>query len=406
MMKWEQKTRAWIAEHALWLGYAAVALLGLFLRYSYLPLLVGDMEFFNAPWFDAIKAGGIGAALDPSLQFNYSPMHLYLWSLATALLGSLDTVLALKIVCLVMEALLCAACFLVARVLLPASRRKPGGFVAFTLIWLNPVLVWNAAGWGQMDASFALFCVLAVLLLLKGKPVWGLAALGFSLAWKLQAILLLPLFLIAYFRGRKRFSFLWFLLLPGILVASGVPMALVGESPLFAVNIYLQQAGQYSKATFNCPNLFALMGEAVGGKQMFVGMFSRTGVVLCVAALGGMAVWMISKKTMLTEQTTVLLGAWCVLCCLFFLPRMHERYGIVGELLLLCWAVGVGKPRGFAYVLLGLLPTLSAYAQYLFRNPFFPLQWGGFMNMALLGLMTWELTRAETTAFKAEVGAA
>ena len=99
------------------------------------------------------------------------------------------------------------------------------------------------------------------------------------------------------------------------------------------------------------------------------------------------------KRVRLTDRMAVLMGAWCVLCCVFFLPRMHERYGIVGEVLLLCWAVAVGKPRGFAYVLLGLLPTMSAYAEYMFRNPFFPLQLGGAMNMALLGLLTWELLR-------------
>ena len=393
MMKWEENLRGWLIRHALGLGYAAVALLGLFIRYSYLPLLAADLEFMNSSWFEAIKAGGMAGVLDPALQYTYSPFHLYVWTLAAKLFGGFNTYTVLKAVSIIMELLLCAACFLLIRAILPEARKRLGSFIGFTLIWLNPVLIWNAAGWGQTDASFAMLCVLAVLLLIRDKPVWALTSLGLALAWKLQAILLLPLFLVAYFCGKKRFSALWFLLVPGILVASGVPMMLIGQSPLFAVHIYAGQTELYSQITYNCPNLFALMGDAIGNKQMINGMFSRTGMVLCIAALGGMAVWMMVKRVRLTDRMAVLMGAWCVLCCVFFLPRMHERYGIVGEVLLLCWAVAVGKPRGFAYVLLGLLPTMSAYAEYMFRNPFFPLQLGGAMNMALLGLLTWELLR-------------
>ncbi|MEG0639518.1 MAG: glycosyltransferase 87 family protein [Clostridia bacterium] len=391
MMKWEEKLRAWLMAHVLWLGAAAVLLLGLFLRYTYLPLLVADVEFLNAPWFDAIKAGGMAAVLEPSLQYNYSPLHLYLWTLATLL--PWDTYTVLKLVSITMEMLLCAACVVLLRTLLPKQNKKLGSFVGFTLLWLNPVLLWNAAGWGQADASFALFCVLALWLLLKEKPAWALAALGVALAWKLQAIFLLPLFVMAYFCGKKRFSALWFLLVPGILVLSGVPMMLIGESPLFAVQVYLGQTDLYSQITYNYPNIYALMGEAIGNKTMILGMFSRTGMALCIAALGGMAVWLITKKVTLQSRATVLLGAWCVLCCVFFLPRMHERYGIVGELLLLCWAVCLWKPRGFVYVLLGMLPVLSAYAEYMFRHPFFPLQWGAVLNLILLGLLTWEVLR-------------
>ncbi|MEG0048588.1 MAG: glycosyltransferase 87 family protein [Clostridia bacterium] len=391
MMKWEEKLRAWLMEHVLWFGAAAVLLLGLFLRYTYLPLLAADLEFMNASWFEAIKAGGMAAVLEPSLQYTYSPLHLYLWTLATLL--PWDTYTVLKLVSIAMEMLLCAACVVLLRTLLPKQNKKLGSFVGFTLLWLNPVLLWNAAGWGQTDASFALFCVLALWLLLKEKPAWALAALGVALAWKLQAIFLLPLFMMAYFCGKKRFSALWFLLVPGILVLSGVPMMLIGESPLFAVQVYLGQTDLYSQITYNYPNIYALMGEAIGNKTMILGMFSRTGMALCIAALGGMAVWLITKKVTLQSRATVLLGAWCVLCCVFFLPRMHERYGIVGELLLLCWAVCLWKPRGFVYVLLGMLPVLSAYAEYMFRHPFFPLQWGAVLNLILLGLLTWEVLR-------------
>lgn len=394
MMKWEAKLQKWLMDNMILLAYLAVTVLGLFLRYSHLPMLAADLKYMNSSWFEAIKAEGMAGILDPALEYTYSPLHLYVWMLAAALLGSFDTHMVLKGVSLLFEVgTVLATCGLL-RTLLPKKEQKFLRFLGFTALWLSPVMIWNVSGWGQTDAMFAVFAVLAVWMLLKDKPVCGLVWLGVSLAFKLQAIFLLPLFMMAYFCGRKRFSVLWFLLVPGILVVSGIPMVLVGESPLFAVNIYLGQTDLYTKITYNYPNLYAIMGEALNVDQMTLGMYSRVGLVLCVAAIGCVAAYMMSRRKQLSDATMVLLGAWCVLCCVFFLPRMHERYGIVGEILLLCWALWLKKPRGFLYALLSIIPILSAYAQYLVQVPFFSLQLGGVMNLVLMCLLSWEVVLA------------
>lgn len=394
MMKWEERLRGWLSRNILWLGFGAVALLGLYLRYAYLPNLAADLEFMNSSWYEAIQRGGMAAALDPELQYTYSPLHLYLWALAAKLLGGLDTHTALKLVSLLAEALTAPVFLMLLSRLLPREQKKPGLFIGFALFWLSPVMLWNVAGWGQTDILYALFSLLSVWLLLRDRPEWGLAALGVALAWKLQAVFLLPLYIIAYFCGQKRFSLLWFLAVPGVLVLSGLPMALIGESPLFAVNVYLGQTSLYQEITYNCPNLFALMGDALNNSQAVLGLFSRTGMALCVAALGVMAVRLIGGRATLNARATVLLGAWCVLCCVFLLPRMHERYGLVGEMLLWCWAAAEGKPRGYLYALAAMAATLSAYAQYMFRYPFFSLQLGGLINLAVLCCLTWEVVKA------------
>ena len=391
-MKWEARLREWICNHALLLGYAAVLALGIFLRYSYLPLLSTDLEFMNAGWFNAIKASGMAGVLEPRLQYTYSPLHLYVWTLAAKLFGSFDTHTVLKAVSFVMELGLLLAVWGLIRLMIANPIRR---FIGFAALVLHPVLIWNVAGWGQTDAAYAAFSILALLLLLKEKPQWGLASLGIALAWKLQAIFLLPVFVLDWFIGKKRYSLLWFFLVPGLLALSGVPMVLIGESPLFAVNIYLGQTSMYSQITYNYPNLYALMGEAVGTKQMIHGMLSRSGMVMLIAAFGSLAVWMMHARIRLENHSTVvLISAWCVLLCVFLLPRMHERYAVVGELLLLCWALWLGKPRGFGCVAASALATMSAYAEYLLRKPFFPLQIGAFINLAVLLFLTWEVIKA------------
>ena len=137
------------------------------------------------------------------------------------------------------------------------------------------------------------------------------------------------------------------------------------------------------------------MGEAVGQNTMVDGMISRTGMAMLIALLGGLAVWMMTRRISLEGKSfIVLLGAWCVITCVFFLPRMHERYAIVGELLLLCWAIALARPRGWIYLVWSVIPVLSAYAEYLLRKPFFPLQVGGAMNLLLVAALTWELVQS------------
>ncbi len=393
MMVWERRLQRHLREHILGYAFTAVLLLGAFIRYSSLPQMAADLKYMNMSWYAAIKQGGMAAVLAPDLQWTYSPLHLYLWALAALCFPAADSALVLKAVSLVMEAGLVVFTCLLASWVLPRPRRKIGLFAVFTLLWLNPILILNASAWGQTDASYAALSVLSLWLLLQNRPGWAMVSFGLAMAFKLQAVFLLPVLLIAWFCREKKFSLLCFLLVPTVWVATGIPMVFLGESPFYAVTVYLGQTAMYTKPTFNCPNLFALLGDALTGKQLVQGLWQRMGLVLALGSLGSMAAWLIYRRRALGAQTMLLLGAWCVLTCVFFLPRMHERYGMVGDVLLMVWAVALAKPRGFGWVLLGLLPTLSAYCEYLFNAPIFSLQFGAVLNLLLLGALTWELAR-------------
>lgn len=393
MKTWEAGLREWIQRHILALACLAVFALGVFVRYSFLPVLSRDLEVFNGPWLEALKGGDMTVALDPELEFDYSPLYLYLWTLAARVLGRFDTYLVLKCLSLAMEAFLTLMCVRLTFALTQSRERR---FLSFVMLWLNPVLIWNVSAWGQTDPLYIGFCVLALTLLVTDRPQAGLCVLGVALAWKLQAVFLLPVFLYAWFCHPKRFSLLWFLALPAIWLGSGLPLVPLGFSPLYPVQIYLWQTQRYaSQITYNYPNLYALMGFAMGRDGMVDGMISRCGTAMLLCLYGSLAVWLLRRRTVIRSRATfTLLAAWCALCAVFLLPSMHERYGLMGELLLLCWAVAQGGPRAFGYVVWGLLPTLSAYMQYLFKYPFFPLQLGGAMNLLLVMALTWELFRA------------
>ena len=396
--RWETSLREWIIKHSMLLGMIALSVLGVYLRYACWPISMGDLKFLNSAWYEALTNGGIKAVLEPSLQFNYSPIHLYLWYLFSLLLPNTDAIIVLKVASVVFELFLSATALLLLWRVLPAGKnRKVHFLIGFALMAFNPISILNAAAWGQTDAIYALFSVLAVLFYLDKKTIWALVMLGVSFAFKMQAIFILPMFIVLYFIGNKRIPLVAFFLVPIIWILSGVPMLFVGESPFYAVEVYLGQTAIYAVPTFNCPNIYALMGDFITERGWMTDLFTKAGMVFTVGIIGTMAVFLISQKKQLNSCTVLLLSAWFIIACVFFLPRMHERYAFVGELLLLVWVVATKKPYRYLYYFGTMLATLSAYAEYFVDVPFFPLQIGGFINLIVFIGLTYEVYKETKT---------
>ncbi|MEG0742602.1 MAG: hypothetical protein RR521_10235 [Clostridia bacterium] len=384
-MKWEASLHDGLRKQILWVGVAMAALLGALARYAFIPFEIADNVLYQN-WYRAAVENGLAAIAETS---DYNALYLYLVTLVAKL--GLAPMLAVKLIALGMEGLLIGSLCLLVHEIAPAAKKQLCTALCFILCCLNPAFMLNAAAWGQPDAGYVGLSVLSIWALTRGRSKTAMVFLGLALCLKLQALFLIPAYFIYYLLTKK--IRLWeFFLIPALLLLSGLPMALVGKSPFFAVTCYFTQMHGFTALTMNMPNLYAILCNAKEPFQAAVEDFATLyGMALTAAALGGLLVWLVRGGARLNASASVLLGAWCVLCCGFFLPRMHERYAMVGEVLLLCWAICECKPRGFAYLLLGLLPTLSAYMTYLFHMPLFPLGMGGLMNLLLLCALTREL---------------
>ncbi|MFH1880544.1 MAG: hypothetical protein ABIK64_07095, partial [Bacillota bacterium] len=385
--------RSFVHKYILWMTFAAVFACGAFMRYSLRSVVSLDMFADFIPWMSALQSGGIQGLLSQFPNFPYSAMHVYVWSLAAMVFPHMTTITLLKAVVIAFDALQIAVGCAIVWQMLPKARRLTGLFTAFTLLWMNPILLLNAAAWGQTDVIYLGFSLLSLLFLFRQKPAFAMLSFGLALAFKLQAVFLLPALFILYFCFEKKFSILWFLLIPAVWFIVRIPLQLMDSGMATAAEFFSTQTSAYSAATMNAPNLHALLGDAVKSPLLSKALWEHYSIILTVTALGSMATWMVWKQVKLDKKTALLLCAWSVLTCVFLLPHMHERYSIVGEILLLLWAVLLHKPRGIFYVLLSMLPVISAYCNYLLDREAFSLQLGGAMNLVLLLMLTWELVR-------------
>ncbi len=393
MRAFEDRFKTWIAKHCLWFACAAVFAIGLYLRYLFRTVVSLDMLGDYIPWMQALQSGGIEKLFAEFSPFPYSAMHVYLWALAAKLFPNMTAITLLKLIVIGFEmAQTAVACLLVWQIL-PKSRKVTGLFAAFSLLWLNPILLLNAVAWGQTDVIYLFFSLLTLVFLFRNKPALAMVCFGLALSFKLQAVFLLPALLLLYFCFEKKFSILWYLLIPAVWFAARFPLQLMDVGFGSATEYLSAQTNSYSAATMNAPNLHALLGDAVKSPLLSKDMWEKYSIAFTVSAMGGMAVWMVFKQIKLDRQAAVLFCAWSVLTCVFLLPHMHDRYGIVGEILLLLWAVLLWKPRGIVYVMISVFSVVSAYSSYLLGREIIDLQLGGALNLALILALTWELIR-------------
>ena len=387
MLKLERKCRDLLVEHFGWVAMMAVFFTGIIVRCTLLPFISDDFGNFYVPWMKEMRRFG-GNVMVEDGRFNYSPLFFYLYKIVGDIFPNAKAEALCKAMSVFPEMTLSLVCVAVLdRALRPAGT-KVGvrTFLIFAAFWLNPLLILSGAAWGQTDCYYVLFSLLAVWLMIRGKPVWAIAALGVSCSWKLQGIFLVPLVILMYLCGAKRFSILWLLLIPAVMTASSLPMALVELDPLQIFHCYFGQIGEHHLLTFNYPNLYGLLEQSGAYYSILV----PQGIGILGAVFCATAVCLISRKKTLEGRTILLVGAWSVLMCVFLLPSMHERYALAGELLLLVYAiVSRSKKAGIAAVLC-TLATMNAYLTYLV-SPLYPVGMAVPMQLAAVILTSWEL---------------
>ena len=368
MHKVERKCKDFLTEHFIWFALFAVFVAGVVMRWTLLPFSSGDLEAFNVPWMNEMRRYG-GNAMVEEGRFNYSPLFFYVFKIVgDVLVGVLTPEMACKVISLLPEIPLCLMSIVALNKMAGSPQEKVGlhTLVIAIAFWLNPLILFNAAAWGQTDCYYVLFSLLAVWLMMQEQPVWALCALGISCSWKLQGVFLVPWVILMYLCGRKTFSFLWLLLIPAIMALTSLPMGIMQMNPLQIFKTFSARTGEWKKLTLNYPNLYALLEEGEEGYSLFamagVGLL---GAVFCLAA--GV---LLKRRAVLQGKKILLVAAWSVLVCVYLLPSMHERYGLAGELLLLAYALIARSKTAWAAAGLCTLAIVNAYSTYLVAELF------------------------------------
>ncbi len=352
MSKIEKKVLDFVTNNIAYFMLGLAILAGLVIRFSLRGIVSDDMGTDYLVWADAYSKMTLWEALGTPLG-NYSALYqLMLFILAR--IPVLSVVSRIKFVSCLFDFLIAGLAFYIGK---KEFKSVWKAVLLFSLVFLCPIVFLNSAAWGQCDSIFGFFLLLSMYLLMKDRPIPAFIFLGISFSWKLQAVLLIPFFIIKYLKDKK-FSILCFLIIPAVMLFLNIPFIMAGRPVASIFGTYSSQVSIYPESIYiNFSNIYALFVADLNAGALG-GFASYGAVLLAVCALGILAVIIIRKKKPVSLQDDLYIGFLLAFTAVMFLPKMHDRYGYVYEILALVLCVTNRKT---------IVPCILLLAQSLFH---------------------------------------
>lgn len=315
-----ESRRMGLMGHALLAAVCAAAMLA---RVSFIEHVSGDYEIYLANWMDKFRAVSFAEGMRQSIG-EYNVLYQYILFLITRL--PVPALYAVKTASFMGDALLAGAC---ARL---AGKGKKQSALALCAVLLLPVCVLNGGMFAQCDSLYAACALWGLALALDGKHTMSAVSFALSLAFKLQAVFILPVVAILWSARKLRLEdALTFIV---TLAATALPALIGGKSVSQILSIYIGQTGLYNGLTYNAPGFFGLMNT--NGLDVYA--YGNFGMALALGALCALLAYAMPRAEKMDDDDYVRTSLIMVLMVVFLLPRMHERYFYLADILVVALA--------------------------------------------------------------------
>lgn len=353
MYKVERQIVEWIDRHLTVIFIVAVSVCGILIRFMFRNFESGDSKAFLLPWWEEINNNGGIRALKYQTG-NYNMLYQFLIAVMTYL--PIKPLYQYKILSGIFDYLLALGVGYMSYNLTNKDMTK--GALAYAVTLMSPLVIFNSAAWAQCDSIYVFFIVLSLILLMDEHYGISFFMLGVAFSFKLQAVFILPFFIFYYFKERK-FSVIQFLLIPLAMCVTAIPSLVMGRGIADVFMNYVEQIGTYTSLAINYPSVWCVVNEAVSPETL-----KAPAVIITVVLIGiFMYIWIKSAENM--DKKKMLYCAFILAyTCVFFLPKMHERYGYLYEILAILIAF-VDRKTIIPCVVLNMV-SLITYSLYLY----------------------------------------
>jgi Gpi18-like mannosyltransferase len=357
----------------LWVALG-VGLLGA--RMALIPFQSGDYNAFLSPWFDAVSSAPWHESLANS-RANYFPPYLYLIFIFTRL--PLTKIVALKLIALGGDALLGASVFHLARA--RGAHAKQALLLA-ALVLALPTVIFDSAMWCQTDAIYCGFLLLALAEGIRQRG-WRVAIFFASaLAFKMQAIFFAPVLALFAVFGVMQLRQL--AAIPVVHLAWMLPSLLLGAHLSDSYGMFATQANFYHDLQKNAPSLYQWIPQVAYDLQ------SGAGVYLALAAITIALIYAIdTTPAPLPVGRLIAWASFFLISVPFLLPKMHDRYFFVANVVSVVCAFVTRKWRATAAAILCNTASLLAYDPFLFQRQTIPLDVAALAMLLACALSGW-----------------
>ena len=315
-----------LRTQAAWLLSSLLILLAMGLRLLAFDYETLDYQNFLSRWAAFYRQNGGFAAVKYPVG-NYNIPYLYFLALFSYIPAK-DLYL-IKWLSVSFDVLLAwASTRLTGRFTQSVGRR----LACFFAVLFLPTVYFNSAVWSQCDSIYVALLILGIELALSDRPKSSMICAALAFGFKLQAVFVLPVYAVLWFKGKFRWTD--FLLFPLSYVLLVLPAVLLGRPFLDTVTLYASQTGSIGAGlNYNSPSVFAIFwnvrdpatASVIAIVAAFVFLFNMLGIA-----------WI--NRSRLSDQAVLGMALMFAIGIPFLLPHMHERYFYAADILALVLA--------------------------------------------------------------------
>ena len=344
-----------------------------------------------------IKPGRFTNVLEPMLydMWNYGLLTGMAWEegawsgvylIVMALVSYLESfpqLYALKLFDMICQ---CLAAGAVLKLALRRGAKAYGAIAAMLACVIMPTMLFNAGLWAQCDATFAMFTLWGLYLLLSDRPMAGCVLWGLALGTKLQSAFLFPLLIVLFMK--KRVQLRHILAVAAAAFLCQIAIVLDGQGLWALVSRYAQQLDiarwEGVGLSDHAPGVYGLM------KVASVREFSGMGLYFGIACALLVVMALLRSRRELTDDA-LLVSALLLACGLpLILPQMNARcLYLAGMLAFAC----AGNARRMVAAMLLEMVSLCCYMEGIFNHTVIPM-----MVLSLFAIAAAVLVLAELLA--------
>ncbi len=236
MHKIEQSILDFISKWKLSIFIIVITFLAIITRISLIDVQSNDFNQFLLPWFETLhENGGIYALKNPIGDYNIP--YLTIMALLTYL--PIQPLYSIKLISIIFDFIVAIVASLMVKKILENSKYKHlFSTLTYAIVLFLPTVILNGSAWAQCDSIYTSFVLICLYFLLDKKYILSFIAYGIAFSFKLQAIFILPFLFILYV-VRKKFSILYFTIIPIVNIILSMPALLMGYPFKNLLLIYL-----------------------------------------------------------------------------------------------------------------------------------------------------------------------
>ena len=373
-------------------------------RVSMLVFVTGDYNFFLSEWVKLFREGGFAMLGENVGDYNL----LYQYILLLIAKTPLPDLYLIKYVTVIFDYALALAMMTAAGHFAGEKAKLP----VLLLMTILPTVLVDGACWGQCDSVYVFLIVMSLYWVKTGKPSRSAAMLAVAFAFKLQTIFFFPVVLLALIHGeyKPKHALVFF----AAYLVTMIPALIAGRPFMEALSVYASQSmGQYyDRLTYNAPNLdlfFPMMDFSnnqefswmryiadIDGKASnpflrddLLPMMQSAALYACIILTLIVVIYWLMHYKEITPDMTLLFALFFAIFLPFVMPKIHERYFFLADMLAILYAA-MRKDRRFVPLLVVGSSFLS-YLPYMTRQRPVDERWLALMMGAALVVVARDL---------------